>query len=121
MEVRRTILELLERQDEEPTRGTRAAFLDVDAGGSELDQALKVPAFGSGAEEPDRLPAFVGLEEAPLAECRQAAADRLGGGRVGNGQAFGSAEMTRSISAASTYPSIRFTTFPEPSRKRTVG
>ncbi len=121
MKVRRTTLELLERQGEEATCGTRAALLDVDAGGCELDQALKVPALGSGGEEPDRLPVFVGLEEAPLAECREAAGDRLGGGRVGNGQAFGSAEMILSISAASTNPSIRFTTFPEPSRKRTVG
>ncbi len=120
-EVRRTVRELLERKGEEAARGAGAPLFEVNAGRRELDQALQVPAPDALGDEPDRLPLLVSLEEASLAEIDVPAGDRPGGERAGNGQPFGRAERIRSISVASTYPSIRFTTVPEPSTKRTTG
>ncbi len=121
LEVQRGIRELFEREREEPGGGLPASSPEVDAGRRDLDQPLEVTAILSGGTEPDRLPLLVGLEEPAFAQGVEPSREAFRFGRRGFAQAFGRAERIRSSSAASTYPSILFTTFPDPSTKRMVG
>ncbi len=93
----------------------------MDACRGDLDEPLEVAPFGSGRPEPDHFPLLVGLEEPPCLEGGEPAGEAVGVGHRVDAQVFGSEERIWTISATSTYPSIRFTTFPEPSTKRTVG
>lgn len=119
--VRRSVRELFEGELEDPERRGSAVALEVDSGGRELDQALEVTALVPLGVAPDLFPVLVGFEEPPLAERGEPARETVRLGGRGAGQAFGRAERIRSISSTSTKPSIRLTTFPEPSTKRTVG
>lgn len=114
-------MELGDRQVEKAGCRTRTALAQVDPGGGELDQPLEPSALGAGRPQPDLLPFLVGFEVATLAECREAAREAILFGMRRRRQTFGSAPRIFSISAVPTYPSTRFTTFPEPSTKRTVG
>jgi hypothetical protein len=121
VEIGRRVRELFEREPEEAGRRGGPALLEVDAGGGDLDQALKVPPIRLAAAEPGGFPLLVGLEEAPVQIGLQPSCETGRVEGVGNGQAFGRSDRMRSISSTSTYPSTRFTTLPDPSTKRMVG